>query len=217
MSEVKGKDKRASKAGETRRRMLEAARELFVQRGYGATALQEIADRAGVAVQTIYFTFGNKRTLLKELVDVSIVGDHEPIATMDRPWFHEALAAENAGAQLRLHVQGTRGILERIAPIIEMLRAAAAADPGIAELWDLDADPRFAAHAAAARALVTKPGIRRGVTAEHAADLLFGLLSPELYLLFVRDRGWPIDRWEQWTWQTLHAQLCSEQGPPAAR
>ncbi|WP_405151122.1 TetR/AcrR family transcriptional regulator [Sphaerisporangium sp. NBC_01403] len=209
MSQVKGEDKRARKAKETRRRMLDAACELFVQQGYGATALQQIADRAGVAVQTIYFTFGNKRALLKELADVSIAGDQEPIATMDRPWFHEALAAETAGAQLRLHVQGTRGILERVAPITEMLRAAALADPGIAELWDQDTDPRFTVHATAARSLVGKPGIRHGVTAEHAADLLFGLLSPELYLAFVRDRGWSPDRWERWSHDTLSSQLCS--------
>jgi AcrR family transcriptional regulator len=209
MSQVKSGDKGGRKPEETRRRMLEAARELFVQRGYGATKLQEIADRAGVAVQTIYFTFGNKRVLLKELADVSIAGDHEPIATMERPWFHDALAAETAGAQLRLHVQGTRGILERVAPILEMLRAAASADPGIAELWDQDADPRFTVHAAAAASLVTKPGIRHGVTAEHAADLLFGLLSPELYLVFVRDRGWSPDQWERWSYDTLNSQLCS--------
>ena len=189
--------------------MLEAARELFIQRGYGATALQEIADRAGVAVQTIYFTFGNKRALLKELADVSIAGDDEPIATMERPWFQESLAAETADAQLRLHVHGTRKILERVAPIIEMLRAAALSDPGIAELFDQDTDPRFTVHATAARSLATKPGIRHEVTAEHAADLLFGLLSPELYLLFVRDCGWSPDQWESWAYDTLSSQLCS--------
>ncbi|MEV0407114.1 helix-turn-helix domain-containing protein [Actinoallomurus sp. NPDC050550] len=209
MSQVKGEDKRARKAKETRGRMLEAARELFVQSGYGATSLQEIADRAGVAVQTIYFTFGNKRVLLKELVDVSIAGDHEPVATMDRPWFQEALASETADAQLRLHVHATRGILERVAPIIEMLRAATLADPGIAELWDQDVDPRSTVHTAAARALVTKPGIRDEVTAEYAADLLFGLLSPELYLLFVRDRGWSPEQWERWSHETLSGRLCT--------
>ncbi|MBP2705033.1 TetR/AcrR family transcriptional regulator [Microbispora sp. RL4-1S] len=209
MSQVKSEDKRTRRPKETRRRILDAARDLFVQHGYGATALQEIADRAGVAVQTIYFTFGNKRALLKELVDVSIAGDHEAIGTMDRPWFREALATETADAQLRLHVRETRGILERVAPITEMLRAAALTDSGIAELWAHDADPRFTVHATAARSLVTKPGARTGVTAEQAADLLFGLLSPELYLVFVRDRGWTPDQWERWTHETLSSQLCA--------
>ncbi|MEV7098854.1 helix-turn-helix domain-containing protein [Amycolatopsis sp. NPDC051045] len=210
MEQRKAGQKKVRDAAQTRRRMLEAARELFVRNGYGATTLKEIADRAGVAVQTIYFTFGNKRVLLKELADVSIAGDLEPVATMDRPWFREALAATTADAHLRLHVRGTREILERVAPIVEMLRAAAAADPAIAEQWDDDADPRFAVHLAAARSLVAKPGARAGVTAEEAGDLLFGLLSPELYQLFVRDRGWSLDRWERWARETLIAQLCLE-------
>lgn len=202
--------KRVRDAPGTRRRMLEAARELFICNGYGATTLKEIADRAGVAVQTIYFTFGNKRVLLKELVDVAIAGDLEPVATMDRPWFRDAVAAPAADAHVRLHVRGTRGILERVAPIVEMLRAAASADPAIAGQWDADADPRFAVHLEAARSLVAKPGVRAGMTAEHAADLLFGLLSPELYQVFVRDRGWSPARWESWAADTLIAQLCRE-------
>jgi AcrR family transcriptional regulator len=201
---------RVRDAPRTRRRMLEAARELFVRNGYGATTLKEIADRAGVAVQTIYFTFGNKRVLLKELVDVSIAGDLEPVATMDRPWFQEALAAPTAEAHLRLHVRGTRGILERVAPIVEMLRAAGSADPALAGQWDGDADPRFAVHLEAARSLVAKPRARAGITAEHAADLLFGVLSPELYQVFVRDRGWSPEQWESWAADTLVSQLCQE-------
>lgn len=200
--------KRVRDAPGTRRRMLEAARELFVVKGYGATTLKEIADRAGVAVQTIYFTFGNKRVLLKELVDVAIAGDLEPVATMDREWFQEVLAAPTAESHLRLLVRGTRGILERVAPILEMLRAAASADPAIAGQWDDGADPRFAVHLEAARSLVTKPGVRVGSTAEHAADLLFGILSPELYQVFVRDRGWSPEQWEDWVAGTLVSQLC---------
>ncbi|MFC4587536.1 TetR/AcrR family transcriptional regulator [Sphaerisporangium corydalis] len=200
---------RARKAKETRLRMLEAARELFVQHGYGATSLQDVAGRAGVAVQTIYFTFGNKRALLKELVDVTIAGDGEPVATMDRPWFREALDAGTARDQLRLHVRGTAEMLGRVAPIIEMLRAAAAADAEIAPLWDQDADPRLTVHSTAARALVTKPGAHAGLAAGHAADLLYGLLSPELYLVLVRDRGWTPEAWERWAHDTLAAQLCA--------
>ncbi|WIX92806.1 hypothetical protein [Amycolatopsis sp. DG1A-15b] len=137
----------------------------------------------------------------------AIAGDAEPVATMDRPWFPEALAAPVAEAQLRLHVRGTREILGRVAPIVEMLRAAAAADPALAGQWD-DGDPRFTVHLEAARALVAKPGARAGVTAEHAADVLFGVLSPELYQVFVRDRGWSAEQWEKWAGDTLAAQLC---------
>ncbi len=207
MSHVKG-GARSAKARETRRRIREAGAALFAEHGYGATTLQDVAGRAGVAVQTIYFTFGNKRALLKEIVDVSIAGDDEPIVTMDRPWFQGVLDADDAGTCLRRLVAGTAETLARVALIVEMLRTAATVDPDIRALWPDDADPRFTVHSAAAAALVAKPGIRDGVTAAHAADVLFGLLSPELYLVFVRDRGWSPEQWESWTRETLRAALC---------
>ena len=210
MSDVKRPSKRAQKAQETRRRILEAALELFVQDGYGATNLQDIAAKAGVAVQTIYFVFGNKRALLKELVDVTIAGDDEPVATMDRPWYVAALAAGTAHDMLRAFVTGTTSVLERVAPIGRVLAAAVASDPEVAALWPHDVDPRYIVQQGAAKALVGKPGARTGVSAEEAADLLYGLLSPELYLLFVHERGWPRERWERWAGETLRAQLCSD-------
>lgn len=209
MADVKRVGKQAERARRTRQRIVEAARELFVEQGYGSTTLQEVADRAGVAVQTIYFTFGNKRALLKDVVDVAIAGDDEPVATMDRPWFRSALAEPTAEAQLRRHVQGTRKVLERAATTTEVLRIAAAVDPAVVELWPGGADPRFTVQAAAARSLVSKPGVRHGVSAARAADLLYGLLSPELYLVFVRDRGWTPAAWERWTLELLRAQLCA--------
>lgn len=202
-------NKRGQKARETRRRILAAALELFVRDGYGATNLQDIASGAGVAVQTIYFTFGNKRTLLRELVDVTIAGDDEPVATMDRPWYTDALAAETAEDMLRAYVPGTASVLARVAPISRVVDAAAASDPEVAALWPQDADPRYVVQRAAADALTGKPGARPEVSAEEAADLLYGLLSPELYLLFVRERGWSRDRWERWADATLRAQLCA--------
>jgi AcrR family transcriptional regulator len=218
MPDVKRPSKRTERAQHTRRRIVEAAHDLFVEQGYVATLMPEIANRAGVAVQTIYFTFGNKRSLLKEVVDVVIAGDFEPIATMDRPWFQAALAADTAGEMLRAHVRGTCQVLERIAPISRVIEAASAADPEIADLWSFDADPRHTVQSAAATALVSKSGSRPGVTADHAADILFGLLSPELYRLFVREREWSSEAYEHWVYDTLRAQLCAddvEAGEPA--
>lgn len=209
MSDVKRPNKRAQKAKETRRRILAAALELFVQDGYGATNLQDVADKAGVAVQTIYFVFGNKRALLKELVDVTIAGDDEPVATMDRPWYAAALAADTAQDMLRAYVAGATAVLERVAPIGRVLEAAVASDPEVAALWSHDVDPRYVVQQGAAKALVGKPGAQAEMSVEEAADLLYGLLSPELYLLFVQERGWSRERWERWVGETLRAQLCS--------
>lgn len=200
--------KRTEQARQTRHRMVQAANKLFVEQGYGATTLQDIADQAGVAVQTIYFTFGNKRSLLKELVDVTIAGDDEPVATMERPWFREVLATETAEQHLRAHVAGTSAVLERFAPISAVLQAAATTDPEVLALWPGEGDMRYTVQSTAAASLMTKAGARRDVSTEHAADLLYGLLSPELYLLFVRERRWSPEQWQQWVLDTLIAQLC---------
>ncbi|MFE2941420.1 TetR/AcrR family transcriptional regulator [Streptomyces sp. NPDC059255] len=205
MSEVKGK--RGDKARETRRRIIDAAGALFVEQGYGATRLQEIADRAGVAVQTIYFVFRNKPSLLKELVDVAIAGDDEPVPTMDRPWFAEVTAGPTAESALAALVTGTRGTLERVAAINEMVRAAAATDPEIRDLWPGRTDPRYVVISTAAKALLNMPGASPDVSPREAADIIYALLSPELFLVLTRDRAWPPDNWERWAYDTLCSQL----------
>ncbi|MGJ6969696.1 TetR/AcrR family transcriptional regulator [Streptosporangium sp. G11] len=212
MDQVKRPDKRAERSRRTREKVVEAARELFVTQGYGATSLQEVADRAGVAVQTVYFVFRNKRTLFKDVVDTSIAGDTEPVATMDREWFRAACAEPTAAGQLRAHVRGTREILGRVAPIMPLIAAAAATDPEIAAQWPDGPDPRYTVQYAAAEALAGKPDARPGLSVEMAADLLFGLLSPQLYLIFIRDRDWSPDTWEAWARAALISQLCADHG-----
>jgi AcrR family transcriptional regulator len=207
MSDVKGSGKRATRAQETRRRIVEAARDLFLDQGYVATLVPEVADRAGVAVQTIYFTFGTKRALLKEVVDVVIAGDSAPVATLDRPWFQEAIAAETAETMLGIYVNGTCRVLARVAPILRVLDAAVASDPEVAGLWPHEEDPRHAVQKAAAEALVSKPDARPDLTAERTADILFGLLSPELYRLMVPIRGWSHDSFEEWVHDALRDQV----------
>jgi len=205
--------KQAEKARQTRRKVLLAAGELFVERGYGATTLQEVADRAGVAVQTIYFTFRNKRTLLKELVDVTVAGDDEPIPTMRRPWFTAAIAAPTADAHLRAHIDGAVAVSDRTSPIFEVLRVAAALEPELDELWREGGAQRFAVQETAAQALLGKPGARPDVTTRDAADMLYAALSPELHLLFVRDRGWSAGRFAAWAYTSLHAHLIESAAP----
>ncbi|MFD7768266.1 TetR/AcrR family transcriptional regulator [Streptomyces sp. NPDC059787] len=207
-----GKGKQGGKAQETRRRIIEAAGALFVEQGYGATKLQEIADRAGVAVQTVYFVFRNKPSLLKELVDVTIAGDDEPVPTMERPWFTEVTTAPTAESALAALVAGTRRTLERVAAVNEMVRAATATNPEIRELWPDRTDPRYTVIATAAKSLTEKPGARTAVPVEEAADIVYAILSPELFLVLTRDRAWPPAKWEQWAYDTLGSQLLADDG-----
>ena len=207
-----GKSRRGGKARETRRRITDAAGALFVEQGYGATTLQQIADRAGVAVQTVYFVFGNKPALLKELVDVVIAGDDEPVATMERPWFTAVADATTASSALAMLVAGTRATLERVATITEMLRAAAGTDPEIRDLWPAESDPRYTVISTAVESLMGKPGARAGIPVAEATDVVYALLSPELFLVLTRDREWSPTSWERWVYDTLAAQLVTGSG-----
>jgi AcrR family transcriptional regulator len=217
MSEVKGIGTRSARAAETRRRVVEAARDLFVDQGYGATVLPDVARRAGVSVQTIYFTFGNKRTLLKEVVDVAVAGDLEPIATLERPWFRDALAADDAAGVLARYVEGAGEILRRVAPVMKVVAAAAATDPEVADMWPADVDPRLVVVRRAVDTLIAKPGARPEVSPDWATDVVYALLSPELYLVLVADRGWSHDQWLDWAGATLSAQLTGPAVGPTGK
>ncbi|THV41099.1 TetR/AcrR family transcriptional regulator [Glycomyces buryatensis] len=208
MTIVKGTGKRAEKARLTRRKILDAAHRLFVEHGYGTTTLKDVADEAGVAVQTIYFVFGNKRTLVKELVDVTIAGDDEPVPTLGRDWFQEAVEAETGQELLERFVEGTSGVLARVAPILKVIATAAATDQELAAEWDRAEDPRYTVITRAATAFLEKPGARKSLTVEEAADRMFGLLSPELYQVMVADRGWDEGEWQRWTLGLLRSELC---------
>ena len=126
---------RAARTRATRRRIVDAAAALFVAQGYGTTTLEQIAARAGVAVQTVYFHFGNKRTVLKEAVDVAAVGDDEPVALLERPWWEELRAEPDPRRVLALWMASSRAIYVRIGPIMQVVRDAAVTDPEMAAQW----------------------------------------------------------------------------------
>lgn len=186
--------------------MLAAARELFTTRGYTPTTMKAIAEQAGMAVQTLYFTFATKRAILSELLDVEIAGDTEPVATMDRPWFTEALAAAPA-EQIRLQVATAATIYARVSPLLEVIRAAAATDPELADLWETNIAQRHLVQLRLAEALTAKTPLRGGITAARAADIALATLAPETYRLLVHERGWTEAEWESWATDALTLQL----------
>ncbi|MFI9585464.1 TetR/AcrR family transcriptional regulator [Streptomyces sp. NPDC052236] len=200
---------RAEKARRTRRRMLDAAAQLFTERGWAGATIEDIARTAEVGVQTVYFTFGNKRALLKELLDTVIAGDTTSLATLDRPWARAVIEEPEAAAQLAQQAAGARQILQRAAPVLEVVRGAAAADPELAELWRTSQHQRHTVQLRFAEALVTKVDgpLRDGHDAASAADIALTVLGPETYALLVTGRGWPPSRWERWAADALVRQL----------
>lgn len=184
--------------------MLDAASRLFMENGYGATTIDSIAREAKVAVQTVYFKFGNKPTILKELLDIRVAGDDEPIATLERQWVQDAVRAEDAATQLRHQVAGAREIYERVGELLEVLRTAAACSADVAPLWERNKQQRVEVQIALMKALTEKLSLPPGLTFDRAVDISYGLLGPEMYHLLVSEHGWTPQQWADW----VHSSLC---------
>jgi AcrR family transcriptional regulator len=211
MNAVKGKagpgTRRAQQAQATRRRITDQALELFLRQGYAATTLDQIAASAGVAVQTVYFHFGNKATVLKQIVDILAAGDDQPVPMLDRPWVEQMREEPDGRRALAIFLASSRAILSRLAPILKIVRDAAGADPEMAALWQISQQQRLADFVAFTQLLAGKQALRPDLTVQHATDIIFCLVSPEVYLSFTAQRGWTPDQWAQWTSHTLTATI----------
>ena len=187
--------------------MRKAALRLFREQGYAATPMQAIADEAGVAVQTLYFTFGTKRALLSEILDIAIAGDEEPVATLDRPHVQALLDDPDPVAQLRGQARVTRTVYERLAPALEVVRGAATADPDLAALWERSIQQRATVMERFIAALAAKTALRDGMDQATAVDIALALQSPELIMFLTGQRGWSPEKYEQWLANALISEL----------
>lgn len=195
--------RRREQARATRMAIVDAARDLFIERGYAVTTIDQIAARAEVSPETVYAAFKNKRSILSRLIDVSIAGDDAPVPILERSWVQEMREEPDPRQRLRILAKNGRLMLERWTPIYEVLRGAAAADPEIASLWELNKRRRFEGQRALLRILTERSHLREGLSPTVATDVLFAMGSPETYRLLVTDRGWSADRFERWYFDAL--------------
>lgn len=201
------KPTRAEQARATRRRIIAAATESFVAHGYGATLLDQVAERAGVAVQTVYFHFGNKRTLLKEALDLAAVGDDEPVPLLERPWLREIRQEPDPRRIITLWVATGRTIVERVAPLMRVVRGTTGADPELAAQWATNQNQTRSAYAFLAGLLAERAALKPGMTVDEARDIAFVIANVETYLQFSDFCGWTLDQWQERTGALLAATL----------
>ena len=188
--------KREAQARATRRSILDAAHELFVAGGYAATTIQAIAERAGVAVQTVYAVFGNKRELLRQLIESAITGDDEPVPITERPQAQAVAAEPDARRRAELDAAMSRSITERVAPVLRVAAEAAASDPELAAMMEAVKAARRKEMVAAARMIAGPDG--PGKKGEEAAATLYVLYSPQVADMLMGDYGWSAKRYERW-------------------
>jgi TetR/AcrR family transcriptional regulator of autoinduction and epiphytic fitness len=192
--------RRQKRARQTRRSILAAAHELFVRQGYTRTTIQQIADQADVAWQTVYAVFGGKPAILSAVFDVAVVGDDEPVPVPERPFVHAIAEAGDPLVKARIFARHLREAGERIAGVLSVIESAAATDPEIADLWRELQDQRLRGMTMAVRSFQQQGALRPGLSAERAAD-----------------RGWSLDEYEAWLGDTLYAQVMNPgaAGPPS--
>ena len=196
--------------------MVDAARTLFLERGYGATTMEAISAEADVPAATVYRLFSSKHGILKALLDVSIVGDDEAVPLSDRPQVQALLADPDPTVQLAGFVAVAADVNSRVAPIYRILVSAASADADAAALLDELTRQRQAGQRVIASALVGAGALRPELRERDAADIIHALLSPELYRLLVVDRGWKQARYERWLVHVLSEQLVGARAPARA-
>ena len=194
--------------------MVDAARTLFLERGYGATTVEAISELADVPPATVYRLFASKHGILQSLLDVSIVGDDGELAMSDRPAVRSLLDDPDPAARLSGFVGVVAQVNRRVAPLYRILVSAAAVDADAAALLDRLTAQRQQGQLAIARSLARAGSLRPGLRERDAADVIHALLSPELFRLLVLDRGWKTERYERWLTQILVDQLlpASAQG-----
>ncbi len=197
--------RRREQANETRLRIIEAAHELFVEKGYGRTTIAEVASGAGVAAETVYATFRNKSALLHQVWYTTFRGDADNARLLDRPEIRAVLAEPDLATRFRAHAVVITPVFRRITPLLRALQGAATSEPDAAGMlaeFDerrLDAIDHYAEAAAATG--------RLGVTEQECRDLLFATMDGALWHRLVQERGWSDDRFGEWLGGLWVAQL----------
>lgn len=189
---------RAASAAATRARIRDAAARLFVERGYVATTMREVAAAAGVGERTLYDAFPTKAALFTHTLGVATVGDEEPTRVFDRPHMTSARDQTDPRAAIAQLVAYSTDLLERAGDLIMVSVEAAGADPDMRAAADAGADATHRVHLALTTALHQRGSLRDGLDPTTAADTLFALTSPHLHQLLRRHRGWPVERYAAW-------------------
>jgi AcrR family transcriptional regulator len=200
MADVKSKrrydaSRRREQADRTRNTILQVARAQFLEHGYGGATVAGIAAAADISVETVYKAFGGKPGLVHALWQRALAGR----APVPAPVRSDALSstANDPVAVLRGWGQFITELAPEGAPIMLLIRAAAASDAEMAALLAETEDQRRTRMRHNARRLQQRGWLRPGVSLAQATDILWTYSSTELYELLVLKSGWPVDRYGQ--------------------
>jgi AcrR family transcriptional regulator len=206
---------RRERAALTRARIVDAATELFLERGYVGATIPAIAERAGVAVETVYRASSGKAGLLAAGVQAALAGGQERAAVPveQRKAIRDLIAETDPRRKLAAYAATQPGLWARVGPLLSVLDEAAAGDQELAELRDAQEAQRFEGMRSFAAHLRAAGALRAGVDADRAADVLWTLCARATYDSLVHARGWTHADYRDWLADALQAALLERGGP----
>jgi AcrR family transcriptional regulator len=189
---------RLARSAETKQRILNAALQLILDRGYRATTIAAIAATAEVNLDTVYELVGRKPVLLRELIEQALSGTDHPVVAEQRDYVIAMRDEPDPAHKLVIYAQAVREIQVRMAPLFLALRDASATEPDAHQVWQNISNRRAANMRLLVRDLQDAGGLRADLSVEAAADIVWATNSSELYVMLTVERGWSADQYEHW-------------------
>lgn len=184
---------RKNQARDTRLRILRAAHDLFVERGYGSTTIADIARAANVSVETIYAAYRSKANLLGHVWDVTIGGDDEDVVYHERPEIKAIRAEPDLRKRLVMQSHVSTAAARRMAPFLRALEGAASSESAAAEMLAEVSRQRYEGLGVMAREAAATGQL--GVTEQECHDLMWATTDGTLWHRLVVERGWTDDQY----------------------
>jgi AcrR family transcriptional regulator len=197
---------RSQQAAQTRRKILQAAQELFETEGYATTSMAAIAAAAGVSLKTVYLAFETKSGLLRALWHLLLRGERDSAPVAEQTWYRAVLEEPDPDRQLRLNIRNSLIVKTRAGKMLDVIRSAASADPEIGSLWARIQTEFHDNQRAIVQSIADKQALATHLDVASATDILWALNHPNLYMLLAGERSWSPERYEQW----LSDLLCAE-------
>lgn len=204
---------REEAARATRQRIRDAAVELFLQHGFVATTMKQVAARAGVAERTVYTAYATKADLFRDAVDVALVGDELPVPVLDRDEMRAAMAERDGRRSLEQVVAYNVAIGERAHDLVMVGELSSGADQDMRRFSQDGSRAMAAGLGVLATALADHGSLRSDVDVDRAADILFFYLSPYTHHVLRRLRGWTVEELSDWILDALVRELLPSERP----
>jgi AcrR family transcriptional regulator len=190
--------RREQQARRTHARIIAAAADRFLDRGYAATTMRAVAADAGVALPTVELVFGTKARLLKTVIDTAIAGDDEPVPMLAREWAARAESLTGAAEFAAMFAQQLAESVRRAAGLTLVALEAARIDEDIAAVAAQLTAQRQVMATWLVDGLLQRSALREGVESAAAVDTVWALMDPALFCRLTGDRRWSPDRYRRW-------------------